>query len=141
MPIERNKSKKNLFFYICAINARSILNSVRGGSWQVAEFLPNYLKGAVKNIIWMRKKQIICQILKYLYSKPSRNIFIKSAGVFWSWQNFFLYLAWPGLATVGKKQFSKTIQFKKSKNIFLGSFTYFATTTNCFFPFWKFDPA
>ena len=72
---------------------RSILSCVRGEDARWQKFLPNYLKGAVKNIIWMRKKQIILQILRYFYHKPSKNLFIKSAGVFWSWQNFFLYLA------------------------------------------------
>ena len=51
----------------------------------------------------MRKNRYFGQILKYFYHKPSKNIFIKSAGVLWSWQNCLLYLAGPGLATVGKK--------------------------------------
>ena len=54
-----------------------ILSCVR---WQ--KFLPNNLKGAVKYIIWMRKNREFCQILKYFYPKPSKNIFIISAGVF-----------------------------------------------------------
>ena len=53
------------------------MNARRGGevaTWQ--KFLQNYLKGAAKNIIWMRKT-LFCQMFKYFFHKPSKTYLLK----------------------------------------------------------------
>ena len=46
---------------------------VREGSCQVAEILPNNLKGAVKNILWLQIAGEFCKILTFFYPEPSKN--------------------------------------------------------------------
>ena len=73
--------------------------------FQVAEILPNYLKGAVINIIWIRKTENFVKKKKNIPNplKTYRYRYLLIAVVFWIWQTFFLYFARPGLATMGKK--------------------------------------
>ena len=74
-----------------------------GGKFQVAEILPNYLKGAVINIIWIRKTKILSKKKKNILNPLKTYRYLLIAVVFWIWQTFFLYFARPGLATMGKK--------------------------------------
>ena len=100
----------------------------------------------------MKKQRVLSNFLILLSQHPLKNIFIKSVGYFWIWQNFFLFLAWTGLATVEKeddfkqisycrRKFAEQLNLKGLKMVSLGSSTHFATNTTCIFPFWKFDPA
>ena len=95
--------KISVCFYSVLWMPCSILSWMRGEVTRWQKFLPNNLKGDVKYIIWMRKKREFCQILKYFCSKPSKKHIYQKCRRFLDLAEFFLYLAWPGLATVGKK--------------------------------------
>ena len=53
----------------------------------------------LSNYQFDEKYREFCQIKKYFCHTPPKNIFIKSAGVFWIWPKFFSIL---GLTRPGK---------------------------------------
>ena len=63
----------------------SIFQLYEGESCQVAEISAELFKRGCKKYHLDEKKQIILSNFKIFLSQTSKNIFIKSAGVSWSW--------------------------------------------------------
>ena len=127
MPIERNKYRNFLFVFTLCYERLVAFSAVWGeGSCQVAEISAKQFKRGCKIYhLDENKHRILSNFKIFLSQTPLKTYLLKVQAFFGFGRNCFLYLAWPGLATVDKKMilskylavgaFSKTIQFKKIK--------------------------